>query len=763
MVADESVQRLERALADAERRRADLEQHLVALVAASGTLFAAPTIEDVLPTVVGLARTLIPADAYALWRFDAVARQWRIGASHNVSPTFVERIIRTYGGDQASTIPFSEPMVVESVHTIPMLAERLEAYRDEGIQSMLAVPLQLAGHATGTLVFYFRSPHHSTDIEVQTSRALGNLAAAAITTAELYELQQQSRERAEQANRQAAFLAEASSALASSLDYESTLRTVAALAVPHIADWCAVDIVDDHGHVRRLAVAHVDPARVEVARTLQDRYPEAPDAPGGVQHVIRTATAALYPAITDDMLVASARDPEHLRAMRALAIRSVIMVPLVAHGRTFGALTFVHAESGRQYTQADLRFAQDVAYRSALAVENARAYAQVNAANRAKDEFLATLSHELRTPLNAVLGWSRMLREGTITAGKIPKALEVIERNAVAQLDMVEDLLDLSRIITGKFRLSVAPLDLGAAIAAAVEAVQPAADAKGITIELVAEGGSGVLVGDEARLQQAVWNLLVNAIKFTPGAGRVTVSRRRRDLDVDVEVSDTGEGIEPAVLPFVFDRFRQGDSGTTREHMGLGLGLAIVRHIVELHGGRVSVSSGGRGRGATFRMSLPVVVAGQPAIAEQTTKTTATEPLSAIQLAGVRVLIVDDDQDTRDLIPEMLRSRGAAVTAVASADECLAAIDAAIPHVLVSDIAMPGRDGHELIRRVRQRAPDAGGLVPAIALTAYARDEDRDRSLAAGFQMFLPKPVDLDTLLASIAGLARSNATDGAG
>ena len=760
MSADDVVGRLERALAAAEQRQTDLEQRLIALVAASGTLFGSPTLEDVLPGVVVLARTLIPADGYALWRFDAAAKRWHIGAASGVSEAFTSRIIGTYHGDQVSTLPFSEPLIAESVHTIPMLEERVDAYRAEGIQSMLAVPLQIAGHASGTLVFYFRSRHEFNDLEVQTARALANLSAAAITTAELYGLQQQSRERAEQANRQAAFLSEASAALGSSLDYEATLRTVAELAVPHIADWCAVDIVDDQGRVQRLAVAHVDPAMVEMARTLQDRYPDDPNAPGGIRQVIRTATPAMYPSITDAMLVASARDPEHLRAMRELNIRSVIMVPLAAHGRTFGALTFVNAESGRQYTDVDFRFAQDVAYRSALAVENARAYAQVNAANRAKDEFLATLSHELRTPLNAVLGWTRMLREGTIGTGKATRALEVIERNAMAQLELVEDLLDLSRIITGKFRLDIAPVDLGAAIASAVEAIQPAADAKGITIDIVAEEGAGIMVGDEARLQQAVWNLLANAIKFTPGPGRVTVSRRRRGADVDIEVADTGEGIDPSVLPFVFDRFRQGDSGTTRAHAGLGLGLAIVRHIIELHGGRVAVSSDGRGKGSTFRISLPVVPSEQAAIAATAPPTTtAADRAAAAHLAGARVLVVDDDQDARELVTVLLRSRGAEVTAVASADECTSVFDREVPDVLVSDIAMPGQDGLDLMRRLRQRPAAQGGKVPAIALTAYARDEDRARSISAGFDLHLSKPVDLDELVASVARLARVSAS----
>ena len=756
---DAERERLENALAAAGRRQTDLEQRLVALVAASGTLFGSLTIDDVLPGVVVLARTLIAADGYALWRVDVAAKCWHVASSAGISDVFTNRIIASYRGDQVATVAFSEPLIAESVHEVPMLEERTEAYRAEGIESMLAVPLQIAGQSTGTLVFYYRSRHEFTDIEVQTSRALANLAAAAITTAELYELQQQSRKRAELANRQAAFLSEASAALASSLDYEATLRTVAELAVPHIADWCAVDIVDEQGRVQRLAVAHVDPARVEMARTLQDRYPDDPDAPGGIRQVIRTATPAMYPTITDAMLVATARDPEHLRAMRELTIRSVIMVPLVAHGRTFGALTFVHAESGRQYTDADFRFAQDVAYRSALAVENARAYKQVNAVNRAKDEFLATLSHELRTPLNAVLGWARMLRDGTISPGKTPRALEVIERNAVAQLGLVEDLLDLSRIITGKFRLNIAPVDLAAAIDAAVEAIQPAATAKGITIDIVAEEGSGMMVGDEARLQQVVWNLLANAIKFTPASGRVTVSRRRRGVDVEVAVVDTGEGIDPDVLPFVFDRFRQGDSGTTRTHMGLGLGLAIVRHIVELHGGRVSVSSDGRGTGSAFRMSLPGAPSEQPAVADPGRPRVASPGRpAAVHLAGVRVIVVDDDHDARELVTEVLRSRGAEVTAVASADECLEALDRQVPDILLSDITMPGHDGFELMRRVRARQASSGGRVPAIALTAHAREEDRDRSIAAGFQVHLSKPVDLDALLTTVAGLAKRKA-----
>jgi len=707
--------RAEEALAAAEARQADLRQRLVALVAASGTLFGSPKMHDVLPALVVLARTLLRADGYAVWLLDPREKQWRIGASDGISEAFSRMLVESFRGEDVSAVAFTEPLIVSSVTDTPLLEDRARALREEGIESMMAVPLTIGGHGTGTLVFYYRTPHEFDEVEVQTARALGNLAAAAITSAELFEAQRRSREQAERANRQTAFLAEASAALGNSLDYEETLRTVAQLAVPQIADWCAVDVVDEHGEVQRLAVSHIDSA-------------QASSAGSAVTDVIGFGTALMRP--------------------------NMIVVPLTAHRRTFGALTFVYADSGRTYSDVDFRFTHDMAYRAALAVENARAYRQVQAANRAKDEFLATLSHELRTPLNAVLGWARMLRGGAVSKEKMARAFEVVERNALAQLDLVEDLLDLSRVITGKFRLDVQPVDLTATINAAVEAIQPAATAKGITVKVDAGHDESLISGDEARLQQVIWNLLSNAIKFTLRGGRVTVTLRRQESQFEIEVSDTGEGIEPGVLPYVFDRFRQGDSGTTRTHQGLGLGLAIVRHIVELHGGRVDVASPGKGQGATFMISLPFV---QPVriVAVKSGREVAIparRPYAAA-LFGVRALVVDDDSDTRELLAEVLRSRGVVVTAAASVEEGLAALDREVPDILLSDIAMPDRDGFDLIRRVRERPADRGGHVPAVAITAYARPEDTERSLASGYQMHVTKPVDMDELLATVASL----------
>jgi signal transduction histidine kinase/ActR/RegA family two-component response regulator len=473
---------------------------------------------------------------------------------------------------------------------------------------------------------------------------------------------------------------------------------------------------------------------------------------------IRTGKPTMLAFVAPDLIERAARSPEHLAALRDLSITSFICVPLTVHGRTFGAMTFVSAESGRRFADDDLRFAQEVAYRSAIAVDNARAYARANAANRAKDEFLAMLSHELRTPLNAVLGWIRMLRSGSVSAGKVPRAYEVIEHNASAQLRLVEDLLDLSRIITGKFRLDVSPVHVSSAIDAAISATQPAATAKNIALDVDADASVGPVLGDIQRLQQAVWNLLSNAIKFTPAGGRVSVTLRSEDSQVIVEVADTGEGIAANVLPHVFDRFHQGETGSTRSHQGLGLGLAIVRYIVEMHGGCVTAQSEGKGRGAKFTVALPALSSATSSLGPATaTAAAACGPSRVIPprlkraVAGLRVLVVDDDGDALELLGELLDQQGIGVRRAASVEEAIAELDREIPDAVVSDIAMAGQDGYDLIRKVRERPAEAGAGVPAVALSAYARTEDVERSLALGFAAHLAKPVELPELLSAIA------------
>ncbi|MDQ3815448.1 MAG: PAS domain S-box protein, partial [Armatimonadota bacterium] len=577
--------------------------------------------------------------------------------------------------------------------------------------------------------------------------------------------EQVARAEAEAAERRSAFLAQASALLFSSLDYEVTLRNLSDLVVPTLADWYAVDMAEADGTTCRLALAHVDPQKVELVRDLEQRYPPDRESPRGIFYVLRTGQTDFYPEIPDDLLTGSARDEEHLRLMRELGLKSAIIVPLIARERTLGAITLVSAESGRRYTEADRLLAEDLARRAALAVDNARLFREAQEANRAKDEFLAMLSHELRTPLTSMLGWAQLLRSGKLDKETSERALETIERNTKAQAQLIEDLLDLSRIITGKLRLEVRPTELAPVIEAALDAARPAADAKNIQLQLVINPNVGLVPGDADRLQQIVWNLLSNAIKFTPKGGRVEVRLERVNSQAAITISDTGQGINLEFLPFVFDRFRQADMGLTRRHGGLGLGLAIVKHLVELHGGTVHADSPGEGGGSTFTVKIPLIPvrAGQAeAPGEPHAQRTGAAPYQppTISLKGVRVLLVDDEADARELLTTILEGAGAEVRTAGSSPQALEVFEALEqwrPDVLVSDIGMPSQDGYSLIRRVRSLPPERGGQIPAVALTAYARAEDRLRALSAGYQMHVPKPVEpneLPLVVASLVGRA---------
>jgi PAS domain S-box-containing protein len=553
----------------------------------------------------------------------------------------------------------------------------------------------------------------------------------------------------------AAFLNQVSTVLATSLDYETTLTSVANLAIQAIADWCAVDIAVN-GKPERVAVAHINPEKVELARTLQ-RY-EDPTAPYSMPYVVRTRTPALVPLITDQMIVAAARgDAEQVRLVRALGLVSYMCVPLVAHGRALGALTLATAESQRRFTEDDLAFAQELAHRAALAVDNAQNYQQIQVADRLKDEFLATLSHELRTPLNAILGYARLLQRGAVQGEKVPRAIDIVERNASALTQMVDDVLEVSRIISGKMRLYIQAVDLPAVVQSAVDSVAPAADAKRLRLQTSIDPNAGPISGDPDRLQQIVWNLVSNAVKFTPKGGRIQVRVERVESHVEIVVSDTGVGIKPEFLPHLFERFRQADSTTTRHFGGLGLGLAIVRHLVELHGGSVEAISDGQGKGATFRVRLPLmIVHAQPVVEERRKLSRApSEPTAIAKLVGIHVLAVDDDPDALSLLTEILELAGARVTTVDSAAQVLEQIGTLCPELLIADIGLPDLDGLEMIRRLRE-SPDAGTRnTPAIALTAYARAQDRVRALESGFQTHLAKPADPAELVAAIGALVK--------
>ena len=557
---------------------------------------------------------------------------------------------------------------------------------------------------------------------------------------------------------QSAFLSEVASVLSGSLEYETTLKTIAALAVPYAADWCAVDICRDGGVIERLAVAHIDPSKIRLAEELRTRYEDAA-SPYSVPYVVTHGTAALVPHITDDMIVASAQgDEERIALIRSLGLFSYMCVPLVAHGRTVGALTFVTSESRRHYTEQDLVFAKDIAHRAALAVENARAYEEAQRASRLKDEFLATLSHELRTPLNAIVGYSRMLRAGLIQPERQDKAIDTIERNASALTQIVEDVLDVSRIISGKVRLDVQTVDLPEVVEHAVESIMPAANAKQIRVRTVIDPRAAPVSGDPGRLQQVMWNLLSNAVKFTPRGGQVQVRAERVNSHVELVVSDTGIGIQPAFVPHLFERFRQADASTTRERGGLGLGLAITRHLVEMHGGTIHAASAGQDTGATFTVRLPLMIVHPVATMERRIHPRGLSDQAFTHvpdLTGLRILAVDDDRDALTMIAEILAVAGAEITGVDSAAEALVALNGFRPDVIIADIGMPQMDGFQFIAELRQSSDLALRDIPVAALTAYARSEDRARSLRSGFQIHLAKPIDPAELMAAVAALAR--------
>lgn len=387
---------------------------------------------------------------------------------------------------------------------------------------------------------------------------------------------------------------------------------------------------------------------------------------------------------------------------------------------------------------------------------------ELSRANRLKDEFLATVSHELRTPLNAILGWATMLRSKQLDTATVNRALESIERNARSQNQLINDLLDVSRIITGKLRLNVRPVALVSVIEAAIDSIRPAAEAKNIRLQSVLDPAAGPVSGDPDRLQQVFWNLLSNAVKFTPREGRVQIRLERINSHVEITVSDTGQGIAPQFLPYVFERLQQADSTTTRVHGGMGLGLAIVRHLVELHGGSVYASSEGEGKGATFVVSLPITIfrPETTGVGRVHPAVSSAVPLTDVpQLKGVTVLVVDDEADAREMLAVLLRQSGATVITAASAEEALALLTQPAPYqkpdVLVSDIGMPEQDGYMFIRQVRALTPEQGSRIPAIALTAYARTEDRINALSSGFQSHVPKPVEPAEFVTVITSLLK--------
>ncbi len=575
----------------------------------------------------------------------------------------------------------------------------------------------------------------------------------------------EARNERERAQESLLFLAAASITLGTSLDYETTLSHLVSLTVPALGDFCLVDVLDIEGVLHLEAANHVQPERCEQLREMRRNFPLAKRRPLSAQLAMQQGESLLIEQVTEAWLRQMALNEEHFQHLLALNAQSCLMVPLQARGRTLGTITFTTLQrgeptpnAGRRYDAHDLALAQSIAGRAALAIDNARLHRETQDALRARDEFLATLSHELRTPLNSMLGWTQLLRSGSLDAEMSAQALEIIERNTKAQAQLIEDLLEVSRIITGKLRLEVRPVELGEVVTNALETVRLAAEAKSIAIEY-SIGRAGVVAGDAHRLQQVVWNLLSNAIKFTPKGGSVTVSLDVVDSYVRLSVGDNGQGIAPDFLPHVFERFRQADSSSTRTFGGLGLGLGIVRQLVELHGGTVAAHSEGENLGATFTVKLPLMAVqiapdkGIPATGEPLHLGSLPD-VPCAQLDGVRVLVVDDQEDARHLIAAVLEGCGAQVTTASSASEALQHMETERFDLLLSDIGMPGEDGYWFIQRVRE-LPNQSARIPALALTAYARESDRDRALASGFQAHGVKPIEPAKLIELVAQLIK--------
>jgi PAS domain S-box-containing protein len=491
-----------------------------------------------------------------------------------------------------------------------------------------------------------------------------------------------------------------------------------------------------------------------IDQSLLDLFPELCERrlDRNYKWVLEGQVRVLSQALHGYLLAMPAVSVEHGSRQMQQAVR---ISPLSHEGRVIGTLTIIEDVTERVAREAELQ--AQLEDRSRLLSNEKQARSDAERANRLKDEFLATISHELRNPLNAIMGWAHMMRRGKLTPSNVERAVETIYRNAKSQSQLVADLLDVSRIISGKLRLDVRMVDLLYIVNAAIDSIRPAADAKGIRLQPLLDPAVGPISGDADRLQQIVWNLLTNAVKFTPKGGRIQIQLQRVNSHVEIVVTDSGIGISKEFLPHVFDRFRQADASTTRIHGGLGLGLSIVHQLVDLHGGTVSVQSEGEGKGATFTISLPFVgvITNQETEPVQTIYNEEIDTLEGLpSLQGLKVLVVDDEPDTRELIREVLTERGSEVITSGSVDEALEALEEHKPDILISDLGMPDEDGYSLISKIRALPADRGGHIPAAALTAYARTEDRMRVLRSGFQFHLPKPVDSAELVTVVANLA---------
>ncbi|MEP0855240.1 response regulator [Trichocoleus sp. DQ-U1] len=642
---------------------------------------------------------------------------------------------------------------------------KIEMARSLGMTAYTCHPLLAHGQLMGTLSFGTRNRIRFETDEIELMKVVCDQVAIALERAQMLTRQRQYTSRLQR-------LAEASVSINSTLSLDEMLSLITAQSR---------EIIGTHQSVTSITVGENWEQAINSV-SLSDKYAqwrdysETTDGSGiyalvcSMKRPMRMTQAELeaHPAWRGFGKAADQHPP----------MRGWLAVPLIGrNGKNIGLIQLSDKYDG-EFTEEDEAILVQMAQMASAAIDNAQLYQESQQANRMKDEFLAILSHELRSPLNPILGWTQLLRTRKFDQATTTRAIETIERNAKLQTQLIDDLLDVSRIIRGKVGLNISPINLVSTLEAAIDTVRLAADAKSIQLQSFLDPSVGLVSGDSSRIQQVVWNLLSNAIKFTPEGGRVEIRlsmvsgqksfANERELMTNeglrtnrnyaqIQVLDTGKGIRADFLPHVFDYFRQADGSTTRKHGGLGLGLAIVHHLVELHGGTVYAESPGEGQGATFTVILPLIKSEAKKLTmEEDVLLGSESSVGSALLDGVRVLVVDDDTDTREFLTFMLEQYGAEAIAAASAQEAFERIPQVRPDVLVSDIGMPDEDGYSLLGKVRKLDASQGGETPAIALTAYAREEDRTQALSAGFQMHLAKPVEPDELANVVAKLAAS-------
>jgi signal transduction histidine kinase/ActR/RegA family two-component response regulator len=729
-----------------QRRRVELLQAVTAAFARALDPIAIAAL------IVHEGTAALGATSGGLWLVARDGRSLRLVRSTGLSPELEQHCTRL---PLDSNLPVARCHALRSEVCFESKAAYLEVFPDSASPilsppdfAILCLPLTVEQRCFGAFCVAFEYARTFSADERGFLTTLAYHAAQALERARLFE-------EAERVGASLRFLCEASGVLAGSLDYDATFARVVSLAVPRVAEGAWIDMAGSDGAFRRAAVAHADGRKAEgIREAFRRRAPKLDDATGPGS-VVRTGKADV--ALDGDAALYAA-DPGALALLRDLGFTSSMCVPLRVGQRPGGAMTFVSSDPERRFDDADLALAEELARRAGMAIDNARAYREAREANRVKDDFLATMSHELRTPLNAILGWAGMLR--TRPDVNVAKAIATIERNARAQVRLIEEILDVSRIMTGKLKLDPKSIDLAVVLRASVDVVAPSAMAKSIAIESDVQIDPCPFYGDAGRLQQVVWNLLSNAIKFTPKGGHVDVRLSRSGSDLELSVKDTGRGVRSDFLPVMFQRFRQADSSTTRSEGGLGIGLAIVGHIVELHGGVVKAASAGEGRGTTFTITLPIrAIRLEAPAAGSSAAAPSTEVRRA--LAGLRILICEDDADSRELLQAVLAGQGARVVVAAAASEAIEHLREFRPDVLVSDIGLPLVDGYALMRQVRCLSADEGGCTPAIALTAYAGSEDVRKALSAGYQLHVAKPVDPTELATRVANLAGRPADGG--